>query len=538
MKAFKLILLPIVIISLSACSSTNPSSSTSTGSSTSTTIDPSIERKIDLFCVNDIHGRVEPEVSGSKYVGGISRLGTYLEKKEATNPSGSLFLNAGDLWQDTFESGKNKGELLTKAMKELSCEAMSLGNHEFDWGIENIKKQKVIAESGDNKFTFLGANIYNYSNGQATSQASDLCAEYKIVKRNDLNIGIIGAIGKGQTSSIVSTIWENHTFVDPVPIVKSLSDDLRTNKGCDVIVYLFHGEASESSYEELSMNSPKTNKPYVNAGFLAHSHAFENVISNGVPWIQSYCHGAVLGHVSLKVQYGNVTCTYYPDYSAEAGYIGRNENGYGRGSSSIYACNDHQGVRAIVNQYLTTSLVEERDKKIVTLNNLSSTSLKDEGGKMLAKATSFVFDELRKKDSSIPTIDVVINNGARDVVYPSNNQLNNGQVFKLVPFTNKTHIASVTGANIYSECVRFGNLYYLPGEKALKLERTKYYNVACIDYLLLHKNEEREYNYFPSYTTSKYILDRHPYEIMNSYFTSNPTFDMSSLSGAAYTGLS
>ncbi len=560
MKNIKIISLMLMTLSLASCSfmGGKSSSSSSTGSSTAsssssssstssltwtststTSVEPHQPGSgvIDLFCVNDFHGRVSKYQSGSYYEGGIARLSTYLNNKKNLNPTGSVFLNAGDLWQDTYDSAMNKGELLTKTMVAMKCEAMALGNHEFDWGTNQIIMNRTIAENDTNEinFSFLGCNIYNYVED---THADQLCSSYKIIERGDVRIGIIGAIGESQLTSITSSNWENLTFKDPTPIVKDLSDELRTEKNCDVIVYLFHGSFDQSNASELSATSSISGKPYVDAGFLGHTHSFESEKINETPWIQSYQHGAVLGRITLNVDAGDVTCTYYPDYSSSSSYSGRNENGYGSGSSSIYAQSEDPNIKAIVDNYLTNEFTTERDKEIVTLSNASSTIGK-EAGKIQAMTTSKYIDTLRLTDPSIPSVDIVINNGNRDTIsVPSNGKLTKENIFNLTPFTNKTLIARVLGSDIIGECISYNNPYYIVSETSLKLDANTYYTVACIDYLLLHKNTSRNYNYFKSYTSTLYEVSKYPYEIMWDYFASNPTFDMSTLSSTAYTGLS
>lgn len=549
MKLKQIFTLVVTALVLSSCgggstsTSTNTSDSSTSTSSSSSTSEEKKNGQIDLYCINDFHGRVSQTISTnsygySTYESGVSRLATYLKTKEADNPNGSVFLNAGDMWQDTYDSAMNKGELLTKAMVEMKCEAMALGNHEFDWGIDTIKANRALAESdsNDTKFTFLGCNIYNYS---TNTQASDLCAPYKVIQRGDIKIGLIGAIGANQITSITSSNWENLTFVNPVSIVKSTSDYLRSEQNCDLVVYMFHGKLDDSSYQALSATSSLTNKPYVDAGFLGHSHSFESVLYNGVPWIQSYQHGAVLGHVTLSITDGSTSCTYYPKYDADSSYRGRYECGYGNGVGSIYASSEDSGVNAIVNSYLTSSFVSTKNAVVGTLTNMTSTTVGKEIGNIQAYATSKYLDELRSGGASIPNVDIVINNGNRDQITTSDGKITRENVFNLTPFTNKTIIANVLGSNIINECITYSNPYYLPGEASLVIDANATYTVACIDYLLLHKNAYRNYDYFNSFNGEKrYVVDKLPYDIVADYLIAKSTFDMSTLSGAAYTGLS
>lgn len=559
-KAF--LILPSVMMSLTGCFSNQPSSSSSSSTNSSSSSVTSITdtesesssisnsgssstsevigekvSQLDLYCVNDFHGRISPQTSITSnkttiYEGGISRLSTYLNQQKSKNEEGTVFLNAGDLWQDTYDSGQNKGELLTKAFKEIGFDAIALGNHEFDWGTEIIKHNKTIAESGDEKFTFLGCNIYNYDNSldKATTQASDIASPYKIIARGGTKIGIIGAIGENQITSITSRNWENLTFLDPAPIVKDLSDKLRVEEKCDVIIYMLHAALKDSSYESLSQNSPKTNKPYVDVGFLGHSHAFESEVVNNVPWIQSYHHGALTGHVTLSLKNDKYTATYYSSYND------RTQNGFGNGNNSIYNCESDPKIDNIINQYLTPDFIKEKNTVVGKFLNVSSSTFGDEAGEIQAYATSKYIDELRKTNSSIPEVDLVFNNGNRASINIDNDgNVTKEDIFNLIPFTNTTIIAEVSGSDIIGE-MRYIS-YYLPKEKALKIEPNKNYIVAGIDYVLLHKNAYRQYNYFPSYNGSIYEIEKYPFDIVSDYLLENKTFDISIIKSTAFTGL-
>ena len=113
----KKIIIPLLMtIMLSSCStivSPSDDGSTSTSSSSSSSEEHS-DGIVDFYSINDYHGRIEEDLG--KKEAGISRFASYLHSKENENKNGTVFVNAGDLWQDTYSSSKNKGELLTKAM--------------------------------------------------------------------------------------------------------------------------------------------------------------------------------------------------------------------------------------------------------------------------------------------------------------------------------------------------------------------------------------------------------------------------------------
>ena len=468
---------------------------------------PSGEKKlIDIYSINDFHGRVSYNYSESEP--GIAKLATFLDTKKALNEDGFVFINAGDYWQDTYESGYNKGKLLTECMDLMDCEAMALGNHEFDWGIDQIKENKKLA----NNTKFLGANIRKYPE---TSESVDFADPYKIIERDGVKIGIIGAIGQNQITSITSSNWEDVTFLEHSNVVKNVSDELRVEKDCDVVILALHADESDASGSEITKVSPVSNKKYVDAVFCGHSHQKETTYYNDVPFVQAGHHGQNVSHVQLEVQGDNVSLK-------DVGY---------EGSAQMINLTPDSEVQAVVNKYFNSQFITQRDKvhgKIQGDNRIYS----EIAGAIFAKAS---YDLLQENNIDC---DIVINNGSRDTVYSGD--MTSEKIFNMMPFTNKTLVVeNIKGQDIINECSRYSNPYYMP-DPTLVIERNKFYTVACIDYMMLHKSANREYNYFPSYNASNliYTIEDYPNTIIENYLQEHGTIYTSNYTTSNYTCLS
>lgn len=474
---------------------TSTSTSSSTSSSSSSEEDKPVvgKRVIDIYASNDFHGRVS--TNNNENVPGVAKLTTFLKNKKAENSDGHLYINSGDYWQDTYESGYNKGALLTECLDLMECETLTLGNHEFDWGIDVIRENMQYA----NNVKFLGANIRQYPD---TSKTVDFAESYKIVKRDGLKIGIIGAIGKDQITSITSSNWEDITFLPHEDVVKDLSDELRTEKGCDIVILSIHADESVSGGSSITSKSPVSNKKYVDAVFCAHSHQREINYYNGVPFVQAGAHGQNVSHVQLEYNEGTVKVL-------EAEY-----EGYGQ----MQNLKDDENVKAVVDKYFTNEFITEKNKvhgKIEGDYYIDSPI----AGNILAKATYELLQE-----NGIDC-DIVINNGARDMVEAGD--MTSEKIFNMIPFTNKTLVArNIKGADILNECVYYTNPYYMP-DSSLKIEYDSYYTVACIDYMLLHKSAYRTYNYFPTYNPSNliYTENTYPNTIVENYLQKYKTIN-------------
>lgn len=97
--------------------------------------------KISIMHTNDMHCHIDPFPANDTRnagKGGMARLGSIVDKQRAENPNTLLF-DAGDMFQGTPYFNYYKGELMLKVMSRIGYDAGTLGNHEFDNGLEGIK---------------------------------------------------------------------------------------------------------------------------------------------------------------------------------------------------------------------------------------------------------------------------------------------------------------------------------------------------------------------------------------------------------------
>ncbi len=260
---------------------------------------------IDLYSINDLHGKL---ADGDKHPG-VDELTTYL--KNARNEDDyAIFLSAGDMWQGAAESNITKGNIITDWMNELDFAAMTIGNHEYDWGSEFIRQNKEIAE-----FPFLAINIYD----RETNKRVDYCDASIVVEAGGLQIGIIGAIGDHYSSIAVDKCRDVYfkTGSALTNLVKEESVRLQ-NQGVDFIVYAIHGDSADYDYV-LSSGG------YVDLVFEGHTHrGYTTKDSYGVYHLQNRGDNQDgISHVEIAInavtnsfkvqQAGQVSKTKYQD---------------------------------------------------------------------------------------------------------------------------------------------------------------------------------------------------------------------------------
>ena len=217
---------------------------------------------IDFYNFNDLHGKFEDMDNNE----GVDELTTYLENRKNIDDH-VVILSTGDMWQGGTASNGTHGKIVTDWMNYLGFDAMTLGNHEFDWGQNAIKENVANAE-----FPILAINIYD----NATGQRVDYCQPSVMIERGGVQIGIIGAIGDCY-SSISSDKTQGINFKVGsalTTLVKAESVKLR-EAGADIIVYLIHdgttySDMNISDYYDVSLSSGG----YVDLVFGGHTHSY------------------------------------------------------------------------------------------------------------------------------------------------------------------------------------------------------------------------------------------------------------------------
>lgn len=255
----------LLIIALLLCGCGDPDQGHSSGSEP-TSRTPFVV--VDFYGINDLHGKLD---DGDNHPG-VDEMTTYLRGAMETDDH-VVFLSAGDMWQGSSESNMTRGHIITDWMNELDFAAMTLGNHEFDWGEEPVSYNVQRAE-----FPMLAINIYD----RDTNEQVSYCQSSVIVERGGIQIGIIGAIGDCY-SSIAPERVEGVYFKtgdELTALVKAESEQLRS-EGADFIVYSIHDGLGESSGNSVStVNGSQLSSyydtslsnGYVDLVFEGHTH--------------------------------------------------------------------------------------------------------------------------------------------------------------------------------------------------------------------------------------------------------------------------
>ena len=259
----------------------------------------------DFYAINDLHGKFADTDQNP----GVDELTTYL-KDAARKSKNTFFLASGDLWQGSSESNMTYGALMTDWMNQLDFVAMTLGNHEFDWGTEHIANNAELAE-----FPFLAINIYS----KDTNALVPYCQPSVMVEADGIQIGIIGAIGDCYSSISSDKVADIYfkTGSELTALVKAESEKLRA-QGADFIIYSLHdghsqnmssiGTVSDSqlrSFYDVSLSDG-----YVDLVFEGHIHkSYVFTDSKGVYHLQGGGENKGISHVTVSFNTANDNST-------------------------------------------------------------------------------------------------------------------------------------------------------------------------------------------------------------------------------------
>lgn len=187
--------------------------------------------KITILHTNDLHSRIEPFAeSDPKYanLGGLSRLSTMIDQVRKTEEN-VVLLDAGDIFQGTPYFNLFGGELEFKLMSNMQYDATTLGNHDFDNGIDGLIDQLPNA-----KFPFINCN-YDLSN----SRLKEHVLPYKIIDKSGIRIGILG-VGIELEGLVDINNYGNVIYLDPIENANRIANYLKTEEKCDLVICLSH----------------------------------------------------------------------------------------------------------------------------------------------------------------------------------------------------------------------------------------------------------------------------------------------------------
>jgi len=256
-------------------------------------------KHLTILHTNDVHSHIDPFPMSdprNPNMGGVSRRAALIESIRQENPN-VLLLDAGDIFQGTPYFNYYGGELEFKLMSMMKYDALTLGNHDFDNGIEGLYAQMPHA-----KFEFISSN-YDFKN----TVMDGFVKPYKIYNKNGIKVGVFG-LGIELDGLVDPQMFKETIYNNPVEIAQDMVRILKKERKCDLVICLSHlgykySKEDQDKISDLKLAELTTDIDLIIGG---HTHTFldkptivKNADGKEVLVNQVGCYGINLGRIDF-----------------------------------------------------------------------------------------------------------------------------------------------------------------------------------------------------------------------------------------------
>jgi 5'-nucleotidase len=222
--------------------------------------------KLTILHTNDTHSRLEPfpmDGGRNQGLGGIAARAQLISRIRQEEEH-VLLLDAGDIFQGTPYFNLYKGEPEIKAMSAMNYDATTIGNHDFDAGMENLAKQLMDHAN----FPMLVSN-YDFSNTAMENKT----APYKIFKKGKLKIGVLG-VGIEMRGLVPDNLFGATKYLDPIQKANEVADRLKKTENCDMVICLSHLGNQYKTSNKVSDEILAKESKFIDLIIGGHTHTF------------------------------------------------------------------------------------------------------------------------------------------------------------------------------------------------------------------------------------------------------------------------
>ena len=263
-------------------------------------------KKITILHTNDVHSHIDPfpaDDPRNPNMGGVARRATLIESIRQENEN-VLLLDAGDIFQGTPYFNYYGGELEFKLMSMLKYDLATLGNHDFDNGIDGFYAQLPHAQ-----FDFVSAN-YDFKN----TLLDGIVKPYKVFVKNGIKIGVFG-LGIELAGLVDQRLYKETVYNDPVEVAKDITKTLKQDEKCDLVICLSHiGFAYRNNPDKVCDITLAQKTRHIDLIIGGHTHTFlskphieKNLDGEEVVINQVGCYGLNLGQIDFYFENGSKT---------------------------------------------------------------------------------------------------------------------------------------------------------------------------------------------------------------------------------------
>lgn len=220
--------------------------------------------KITILHTNDTHSRVDPfPASDTRYagMGGFAQRAALIKKIRAEENNVLLF-DAGDVFQGSPYFNMYNGEVEFKLMSEMGYDAMTLGNHEFDNGLDGIAGQLKHMN-----FPIISSN-YDFSDTPLAGKTE----AYKIYSLDGVRVGVFG-LGIQLEGLVSRKNYGDTRYLDPMPKAAETARLLKKDLQCDLVICLSHLGCSYRDEQDSDVRMARQSKN-IDLIIGGHTHTF------------------------------------------------------------------------------------------------------------------------------------------------------------------------------------------------------------------------------------------------------------------------
>ena len=369
------------------------------------------EVDLRIYHVNDVHSRVEEDdYAGSM---GYAKMATLI-KEGRREKENVMFLDAGDSFHGQTIANINEGEAISHILDLMNLDALTLGNHDFNYGQERLEELANM-----NNFPFLAANLTR-EDGEEISYTKD----YVIKEYDGLKIGVLGLATPETAYKTHPKNVEGLVFENPITTANSVVNELRDR--VDVVVVLSHLGISEGSKYTSKMVAEEV--PGIDLIIDGHSHNVieEGMMVNETMIVMAGEYSKYLGYVDLTVDNGNLS-------NIEANLIPREDT------------------TNVEKDYIISKVVNRinRANEKITSQVVGTTNVELNGARENIRTGetnlgNIITDAMRTKLDT----DAAITNGGGIRASIEKGEITQGQVITVLPFGNTAMAIELSGSDL------------------------------------------------------------------------------------------
>ena len=258
-------------------------------------------KKITILHTNDVHSQIDPlPANHYKYpgLGGFARRATLIEQIRKKNPN-TILLDAGDIFQGTPYFNYYGGELEFKLMAKLGYDIATIGNHDFDNGIDGLFGQLPNAN-----FEFVSAN-YDFKN----TVLDGYVKPYKVIIKDEVKVGVFG-LGVELQGLVNQNLYKETKYLNPIEVAEETVRVLKEYEQCDIIICLSHIGYSYNNPEKVCDLTLAKKTKDIDLIIGGHTHTLlpkpelvDNVVGNKVLTNQCGKSGVYMGQIDFYLDH-------------------------------------------------------------------------------------------------------------------------------------------------------------------------------------------------------------------------------------------